>query len=99
MGKLKYEEFEKYQVAPESIGFEEMSGENYKFVFPNGYGASVVKSIGSYGYNQGLYELAVLIKNTDDDYELCYSTEITNNVLGYLTNEEVLEILRKIKEL
>lgn len=40
---LKYEKFKEYEVDPESIGFEEISEENYKFVFPNGYGASVIK--------------------------------------------------------
>lgn len=99
MGKLKYKKFKKYEVDPESIGFENIPEENYKFVFPNGYGASVVKGIGSYGYEQGLYELAVLIKESDNNYELCYDTSITDNVLGYLTNNEVLEILEKIKEL
>lgn len=96
---LKYEKFKEYEVPPESIGFDEISGENYKFIFPNGYGASVVKSIGSYGYEQGLYELAVLIKENDNNYELCYDTSITDNVLGYLTNDKVLEILEKIKKL
>lgn len=96
---LKYEKFKEYEVNPESIGFEEMLGENYKFVFPNGYGASVIKHIGSYGYEHGLYELAVLIKVADDDYDFCYSTPITDNVLGYLTNDKVLEILEKIKNL
>lgn len=96
---LKYEKFKEYEVDPESIGFEEMPEENYKFVFQNGYGASVIKHIGSYGYERGLYELAVLIKITDDDYDFCYSTPITDNVLGYLTNDEVLEILEKIKNL
>lgn len=57
------------------------------------------KVFGSYGYEQDLFELAVLKKITDDDYDLCYSTPITNNVLGWLTNEEVLVTLEKIKNL
>lgn len=97
--ELEYEKYKKYEVSPKSIRFRELEGINHKFVFPNGYGASVIKHIGSYGWKEDLFELAVLIKVTDNNYKLCYSTEITDDVLGYLTNEEVLEILEKIKNL
>ena len=51
MKELEYEEFEKYEVDPESIGFLKQSEFekkyekriDHKFVFPNGYGASVEK--------------------------------------------------------
>lgn len=76
-----------------------MPGVNDKFVFPNGYGASVIKHYGSYGYEQGLFELAVLKRFTDNDYELCYTTPITDDVIGWLTNNEVIEIVEKIKKL
>ena len=32
-------------------------------------------------------------------YDLTYSTPITDDVIGYLTNAEVLELLEKIKKL
>ena len=76
-----------------------MPGVNHKFVFPNGYGASVIKHLGSYGYNQNLFELAVLKKVTENEYELCYNSPITDDVIGCLTNEDVLEYLEKIKKL
>ena len=62
--------------------------------FDNGYGASVVKSPYSYGGNQGLYELAVI-----KDNNLCYDTPITDDVLGYLTEDQVTDYLRQIQEL
>tara|TARA_B110000444_G_C18818540_1_gene586469 strand:- start:1300 stop:1548 length:249 start_codon:yes stop_codon:yes gene_type:complete len=62
--------------------------------FPNGYGASVIKHKGSYGYHKGLWELAVL-----RDGELCYSTDITDDVLGRLNDPEVDNILGKISRL
>ena len=47
----------------------------------------------------GLFEVAVLKKVTDDNYRLCYDTPITDDVIGYLTNEQVIEILEQIKNL
>jgi len=64
------------------------------YKFPNGYGASVIKHKGSYGYSEGLWELAVL-----NEGELCYDTEITNDVIGYLNDPEVDRYLRRINQL
>jgi hypothetical protein len=71
-----------------------MDGVQKVYQFPNGYGASVIKHKGSYGYSEGLWELAVLHEG-----ELCYNTEITNDVIGYLTDEDLDVILVSIKEL
>tara|TARA_X000001036_G_scaffold163833_1_gene155554 strand:+ start:1417 stop:1677 length:261 start_codon:yes stop_codon:yes gene_type:complete len=65
------------------------------YEFPNGYGASVIKHRGSYGYDKGLWELAVL----DFDGSLCYTTEITNDVIGHLNDPEVDRLLRRIEQL
>lgn len=62
--------------------------------FPNGYGASIIKSPYSYGGAQDLYELAVLYGNM-----INYDTEITNDVLGYLTPEDVTKLLERIEKL
>lgn len=65
------------------------------YKFPNGYGASVIRHKGSYGFKNGLWELAVL----DSSGDLCYSTPITNDVIGYLTDEEVILKLNEIRGL
>ena len=74
---------------------EELGGVVGRIVFENGYGASVVSHMMSYGGKLGLYELAVL----DKEGELTYDTPITNDVVGHLTPEEVTNYLIKIQEL
>lgn len=66
-----------------------------RILFDNGYGASIIKTPSSYGGNEGLYELAV----TDLHGQLTYDTPITDDVIGYLSEEEVSEVLKKIQEL
>ena len=61
------------------------------YQFDNGYGASVIRHEHSYGFEQGLWELGVLIGS-----ELTYDTEITNDVIGHLTEEEVQKYLMEI---
>lgn len=63
--------------------------------FPNGYGASIVQHYGSYGGDEGLWELAVLNRKG----KLDYTTPITDDALGHLTSEKVGEILLQIHAL
>ena len=65
------------------------------YKFPNGWGASVVMFPGSYGFEKGLWELAVL--NTND--EISYDTPITSDVIGYLDDTMTGIILERIKKL
>ncbi len=97
--KLKYDKFEKYlyEATKETLSHKENL--QYIFKFDNGYGASVIKNSVSYGHVLDLFELAV-IKFTDEfTWNLCYSTEITDDVIGYLTNDGVLNLLEAIKNL
>lgn len=71
--------------------------------FPNGYGVSVVRfttpfGSGSYGSEEGLYELAVL-QGVDENWNICYDTPITDDVLGYLTEEQVDSLLKEVEKL
>jgi len=66
--------------------------------FDNGYGVSVVRHYYSYGAYEGLYELAV-IKGTEDDWNICYDTPITDDVLGHLSEEEVEVLLYEVENL
>ena len=69
-------------------------GERYVKQFPNGYGASIIRNGISYGHEVGRWELMVL-----KDGEACYTTYITDDVLGWLSEEEVTSTLDEIKEL
>ena len=75
-------------------------GIQYLAKFENGYGASIIKHDYSYGGDRGFWELAVIIYEENGiDYSLSYSTPITDDVLGNLTESEVNNYLNKIKSL
>lgn len=97
--KLKYNGFEDYLFEANSTKFLRNEGLQYVFKFENGYGASVIKNIVSYGNMKDLFELAVIKFSDDYSWELCYDTEITNDVIGWLDNNDVLELLERIKNL
>lgn len=73
-------------------------GVQAKHFFDNGYGVSVIKASHSYGGSKGLYELAVL-KGLEEDWEICYDTPITDDVMGYLTKEDVETVLNQVERL
>ena len=97
--QLNYEEFRDNLV----WGYPKphYEGVHYKFKFRNNYGASVFKSIGSLGHEDDLWELAVRKYENDLDEAgtLCFDTPITDTTMGYQTEEEILELLRQIREL
>lgn len=95
---LNYEGFEHYMYYLKDLN----DGIQYLFKFKNGYGASVVKNRMSYGHDDDLWELAVLeFEDGGKSYnwDITYDTPITEDVEGYLTDEDVRNLLRRIKEL
>lgn len=73
-------------------------GVGAKAFFENGYGASVIRHKNSYGSSLGLYELAVT-KGDAGSWELCYTTPITDDVIGFLTTDDVTTLLNQIEAL
>ena len=71
-----------------------LSPSSASLFFDNNYGVSVITGRGSYTDINNPYEVAVLY-----DGELCYTTHITNDVLGYQTKESVSTIMKQIQEL
>lgn len=69
------------------------------YEFPNGLGASVIREVSkagsSYGGRDGLFELAVL----DHKGRVITHPDITGDVIGWLTQEEVDQVLQRIAEI
>lgn len=89
-----------FKTAPSAIEIKSILNINEKvgftFYFDNGYGASV-SSDGS-GSEKSPYELAVLSRESGE-WDLCYTSPITNNVVGWLNASEVDLLLEQIKNL
>lgn len=85
----------------EYLKFDEeyLGGPHKVYKFPNNYGASVIQNDYSYGGERGLWEIAVIYFVDGNEWDIDYSTPITSDVLGYLTDEEVCETLEQIKNL
>ena len=89
------EENKDFQTHRGFIGYKLFhGGTQWKFEFDNGYGASVITGSIAYCNEVQPYELAVLKHG-----ELCYDTPITDDVNGYLTSNEVYDLLDKIEQL
>ena len=82
-------EFEQLNYAPYMVG------KKSRMHFDNGFGVSVVSHTHSYGGRDGLYEVAVL----DKDGVLTYETPVTSDVIGYLSEEDVTDVMKQVQEL
>ncbi len=70
------------------------SGVHARVDFDNGYGASVVSGPTMYTSEEHPYEIAVFHGG-----EICYSTSVTNDVLGYLNERDANTALADIEAL
>ena len=93
--KLNYEGFENNLIEKS----EHLGGIQYLFKFENNFGASVIKHSVSYGHEEDLWELAVIEYYRSGEWYLTYDTDITDDVIGCLTDEDVRELLTKISKL
>lgn len=86
----------------EDLKFEDhlhfAGGKAAKLFFDNGYGISVINGYGSYTSDLSEWEIAVLHGN-DKDWSISYNTDITDDVIGNLSKEEVTKIMAKIQNL
>jgi hypothetical protein len=80
---------------PHPVWFDGVQARHF---FDNGYGISVIRSQYSYGGSEDLYEVAVL-KGEEEDYTLYYESEITDDVLGFQSEEQIESVLFEIEKL
>lgn len=78
--------FESYEIRP--ANFCHTKRQQWIFATRHGLEVSVTRGSTTFGGSQGLFELAML-----KDGRCCYTTPITSDVLGYLSESEVLETL------
>lgn len=80
-----------------------MSHNRRVYAFPNGFGASVIWGGPSvYGDEDKPYELAVTTYddiNDQDTFHLTYDTPITDDVIGHQNEEQIRDLLIRIKNL
>ena len=78
---------------------DSLKGSEYggEVVFDNGYGLSVVRHESSYGGKQGLFE--VMLTRNDNPYSLPPITQGGDTVKGFLTKEQVSEIIETVSDL
>lgn len=74
--------------------FKHKAGFQHKELFDNGYGISVIpESDGE------TYEVAVLCHQEKRKAHLCYTTEITNDVVRFCTVNAVDDLIERIRNL
>lgn len=83
-------QFKKYIKEQNDLGYPQTI---YKF--PNGYGASVIK----FNYVYFGIEIAVLRFDENGNWDIDYSTPITNDVIGGSNEESRDSVLQQIFEL
>lgn len=83
-------QFKKYIKEQNDLGYPQTI---YKF--PNGYGASVIK----FNYVYFGIEIAVLRFDENGNWDIDYSTPITNDVIGGLNEESRDSVLQQILDL
>ena len=70
------------------------------FKFENNCGASIIKRFCSFGFDEDLFELATIVWK-DDIHMISriYALDEDTDIFGYLTNDEVMDLLYKIKNI
>lgn len=77
-----------------SVVYKKQSGPNgikYRIYYANRYGVSLIKTDYSHGGDQELWEMAVL-----KDDKLCFDTHIASRTIGFLTEEDIISLCKKV---
>jgi hypothetical protein len=74
--------------------FPHRNGFQHKELFSNSYGISVIPE-----EDGSTYEVAVLQHSEGRHAHLCYTSEVTNDVVRYCNVDQVDELIERIKRL
>ena len=83
-------------MATQKITHSQNGGTQTVYRFDNGYGASIVNHQFSYGTEMAVVKFH---GSSIEDFDLCYSTPITDDVLGHLSPADVDMYLKRIEAL
>ena len=86
--QIQMKTFKDLEFKPHTMG----SGLQAVMNFDNDYGVSVIRFYGSYGYERGLWEVAIFYKG-----EISYNTSLTDDVLGHQTEQDVTDVMIKVQ--
>ena len=95
-----FDELKEYKVSDYLLFTDDgLKGSEYggEIEYDNGYGLSVVRHESSYGGKQGLFE--VMLTRNDNPYSLPPITQEGDTVKGFLTKEQVSEIIETVSDL
>jgi hypothetical protein len=72
-------------------------GDHFLIRFPNGYGASIIRTPYSYGGSEGFWELMVAEWNGNHGFDQGFKSPVgEDEPYGWLEDHEVVEMLRQI---
>lgn len=71
--------------------------EQWRIYFPNGYALSLIKGRDTHS-DENTVEVAVL-KKYIDGWHLTYDTSLTNDVIGYVDREQLIELINEVQKL
>lgn len=66
--------------------------------FKNGYGVSVLFGTDFRSNGKNTYEVAI-IKGNEKDFNLVYDTPIANDVISFITEEQVTRVMKLVQKL
>ena len=78
--------------------FKHPAGFQHRELFPNSYGISVIPEVSVLG-EEPLYEVAVLRHSEGKKAHLCYTSEVTNDVIRYCDVNAVDTLIDRIRSL
>jgi hypothetical protein len=79
------------------MSFITMEEQGLHVFFDNGYGLSIQRNKATYT-NKHTFEVAVLHGNVDE-WSICYRSPVTNDVIGWVTGEMLVDLMRQVQVL